>query len=87
MQQSPFQFTSEELTFEVKLGNSECEVNQLLASDAQNACYEEMNRLWFEKFNLLQEKGYDVEEADSLALHSASMAYKLCDALSLVYLD
>ena len=47
-------------------------------TDPENTCQEELTEIWFQKFNELQSQGYDMEQADGLALISALQAYRAC---------
>ena len=73
--------------FELSLEQPDSKMVQLLTIVPEDVCYDEMNHTWFEQFNLLQEQGHDVHQADGLARDAAVLAYKLCSRLNMVYIN
>lgn len=53
-------------------------MNQLIVSDESGQCLDELMYTWFIKFHEMQEKGYDMSQADQLANDHAIHFYEIC---------
>ena len=78
-----FEFEGNQLSFELNLDKVDQEMSYILENKSCVDCFDEMHDEWFEEFILLQDQGYSLEEADNLAMTSATFIFKLCNVAGL----
>lgn len=64
--------------FKVDEPRDQHEINKIITSCESEQCFDDLMYSWFIKFHEIQEKGYDMTEADEQAADHAITIFEIC---------